>query len=151
MDGTLRKPLTRNQSLVLGILKTAEQPLTAYAVLDRLRNQGLKAPPQIYRALENLMDRHLVHRIESLNAFVACALPHSHSDEFETKTVFLVCGECGRAEEIDAPSVMTELARVSDQQSFTVDRLTIEMRGNCIKCADGLSGSRVGAEGTSSG
>ena len=70
--------LTRNQGLVLGALNHSEAPLSAYDILDKLRADGLRAPLQVYRALDKLVERGLAHRLESLNAFVACADEHCH-------------------------------------------------------------------------
>ena len=70
--------LTRNQSLVMKTLTSADAPLSAYTILDRLRDDGLRAPLQVYRALDKLTTLGLVHRLESLNAFVACAHPDCH-------------------------------------------------------------------------
>ena len=65
--------LTKNQSLVFETLQRADQPISAYTILDRLRDHGFRAPLQVYRALDKLVEAGLVHRLESLNAFVACA------------------------------------------------------------------------------
>jgi len=62
---TLAVALTRNQSLVLDVLLDEKGPLSAYAILDRLRDKGLKAPLQIYRALDKLTQIGRVHRLES--------------------------------------------------------------------------------------
>lgn len=67
--------LTRNQSLVFEALSQAEAPLSAYMLLAKLKGTGLRAPIQIYRALDKLMAYGLAHRIESLNAFVVCSHP----------------------------------------------------------------------------
>lgn len=48
--------LTRNQALVLEALERADGPLTAYAILDDVRGDGIRAPQQIYRALEKLLE-----------------------------------------------------------------------------------------------
>lgn len=64
--------LTKNQGLVLSVLESSGQPLSAYTILDRLRGQGLKAPLQVYRALDKLLEHGRVHRLESMNAFVVC-------------------------------------------------------------------------------
>ena len=56
-------PLTANQQRVLTTLRQADGPLTAYALLDRLREQGFNAPAQVYRALERLAEQDLVHRL----------------------------------------------------------------------------------------
>ena len=67
--------LTRNQGLVFDVLTHSEGPLSAYSILDKLRDSGFRAPLQVYRALDKLLEFGLVHRLESLNAFVACAHP----------------------------------------------------------------------------
>ncbi|MGB2321810.1 MAG: Fur family transcriptional regulator, partial [Candidatus Puniceispirillaceae bacterium] len=71
-DAGAKSKLTRNQTLVLEALASAGQPLGAYSLLDLLRDQGFKAPLQVYRALDQLISEGLVHRLESLNAWTAC-------------------------------------------------------------------------------
>src|SRR3954470_20560978 len=88
--------LTKNQGLVLGTLEKAEGPLSAYTILDALRSDGLRAPLQVYRALDKLLAFGLVHRLESLNAFVACAHPHCHASSM---MAFAICEKCGSVEE----------------------------------------------------
>src|SRR3546814_18095535 len=68
--------MTHNQSLVLEVLRTEGRAMTAYQILDVLRDHGLRAPVQVYRALESLLEREGAHRIASLNAFVACRPRH---------------------------------------------------------------------------
>jgi Fur family zinc uptake transcriptional regulator len=64
--------LTANQQLVSAALTEAEVPQSAYAILERLQGKGIKAPLQVYRALEKPINFGLVHRLEILNAFVVC-------------------------------------------------------------------------------
>ena len=73
-----RDVLTRNQLCVLERLEASSGPLSAYTLLDQLRENGFRAPLQVYRALDTLIKGGFVHRLESLNAFVACAEPHDH-------------------------------------------------------------------------
>ena len=61
--------LTKNQTLVLDCLKQAQQPLGAYTLLNNLQGKGVKAPLQVYRALTQLAEKGLVHKIESLNSW----------------------------------------------------------------------------------
>ena len=76
-DGETLTPLRR---AVLALVLQAERPLTAYQLLERLQTARRAAPPTIYRALDFLLARRLVHRIERLGAFVACAEPdHEHT------------------------------------------------------------------------
>jgi Fur family zinc uptake transcriptional regulator len=124
--------LTRNQELVLGALAHAEAPLSAYDILDRLRDDGLRAPLQVYRALEKLTERGLAHRLESLNAFVCCADAHCHESG---STAFAICDTCGRVEEFAEPAIEATLTGWSTSAGFTPSRMTIELRGVCRECA----------------
>jgi len=124
--------LTRNQGLVLGALAHADGPMSAYDILDKLRDDGLRAPLQVYRALEKLTERGLAHRLESLNAFVCCADAHCH----ETGTIaFAICEGCGKVEEFAEPDVTQKLRGWSKSSGFRPTRMTIELRGLCKACA----------------
>lgn len=126
--------LTKNQHLVLDALTRAEGPLSAYTILDRLRDSGLKAPLQVYRALEKLLDFGLVHRLESLNAFVACAHPHCHAQGL---IAFAICEDCGQVDEFSDTVVRERLGAWSTSNGFTVEKTTIEIRGHCAACTAG--------------
>lgn len=123
--------LTRNQLLVFDALTAAAAPMTAYEILDTLRDEGFRAPLQVYRALDKLKGFGLVHRLESLNAFVACARPHRHRGT----TVFAICDDCGAASEFTDDTVAAQLARRADEQAFALERATVELHGRCGRCA----------------
>ena len=124
--------LTRNQELVLGTLAHAAGPLSAYDILDQLRGDGLRAPLQVYRALDKLTERRLAHRLESLNAFVCCADTHCH----EAGTIpFAICERCGHVEEFAEPTLEGQLKRWSKASGFRPSRMTLELRGLCKACA----------------
>jgi len=124
--------LTRNQEFVLGVLAHATAPLSAYDILDRLREEGLRAPLQVYRALEKLTERGLAHRLESLNAFVCCADAHCHE---AGSIAFAICEGCGKVEEFADPAIEHKLKSWSKGAGFESSRMTIELRGLCRVCA----------------
>jgi len=125
------RDLTRNQGLVLNALATAHAPLSAYDILDRLRDDGLRAPLQVYRALEKLVERGLAHRLESLNAFVACADAHCHG---AGSVAFAICQDCGKVEEFNDPAMAGRLAEISAQKGFRPVLTMVEIRGQCAQC-----------------
>ncbi|MEM1048851.1 MAG: Fur family transcriptional regulator [Pseudomonadota bacterium] len=124
--------LTKNQTLVFGALSEADGPLSAYTILDRLRDKGFRAPLQVYRALDKLVEFGLVHRLESLNAFVACR--HPQCDSHET-IAFTICDRCNQVEEITDPSLAKRLKQLADRSGFILQKSTIELRGTCQGCA----------------
>lgn len=128
-----KENLTKNQSLVFDRLVASEGPMSAYDLLDELRGDGLKAPLQIYRALDKLQEIDLVHRLESMNSFVACAGPHCHA---ETGFVaFAICESCGDVDEFSDETVQNRLLDWSKNRKFTPQKTSLEIRGLCSACA----------------
>lgn len=123
--------LTKNQSLVMGALSNADGPLSAYTILDQLRDDGFRAPLQVYRALEKLMETGMVHRLESLNAFVACR--HSACSD-DGQTVFMICEDCGNVSEITDKTLTKRLRAMAEDAQFALKKATIELRGTCEVC-----------------
>lgn len=123
--------LSKNEELVLHALKAAKEPQTAYALLDQLRDQGLRAPPQIYRALEKLTAQGIVHRIESLNAFVVCNQPDCSQHAL---AAFTICDSCGTVGEVNHPQLAQKLTSLGVKSKFSVKASTVEMRGVCAAC-----------------
>ena len=123
------RTLTKNQALVLGALSAASQPLGAYALLEQLRDQGFKAPLQVYRALDQLIELKLVHRLESLNAWTVCCGDH-HRDT----PVFAICDDCGSVTEHFDKELSSGITSLSQRSGFVPDRSIIEIHGQCDKC-----------------
>lgn len=129
---TVAGTLTKNQGLVLDTLAASQTPLSAYAILDALRPEGLRAPLQVYRALEKLQERGLVHRIESLNAFIACGHPHCREAEM---IGFAICERCGTVDEFAESKVIEGLKLWAERHAFKTQKATIEIRGICSDCS----------------
>lgn len=125
-----RRKLTRNQSLVYDALIEAEAPLSAYALLDRLREDGFRAPLQVYRALGRLVELNMVHRVESLNAFVACR----HPREGHKSAVFTICACCGAVSEISGRRFRDELRQAAAGTGFQLATSIVELHGTCAAC-----------------
>jgi Fur family zinc uptake transcriptional regulator len=123
-------PLSRTQDRVLALLSEAGKPLSAYDLLALLRNEGVNAPPTVYRALDKLIGRGLAHLIESLNAFVACRSPH-HGEV----AAFAICDHCGAVKEITDAAMEGKLAALADARGFHATRMTVELHGHCESCA----------------
>ena len=123
--------LTKNQALVMGALSKAGGPLGAYAILDQLRDRGFRTPPQVYRALDRLVEFGLVHRLESLNAFVACRHPECKTHE---TIAFMICETCGQVFEVADDKLAKRLTTLARDAQFALTKTTIELRGTCLAC-----------------
>lgn len=134
--------LTKNQALVFKALTNAACPLSAYSILDELRDEGFRAPLQVYRALEKLLEMRLVHRLESQNAFVACKHTSSDGVDHNHDTVaFMICETCGTVAEIADESLQLQLQGLAGSEKFVLDQSVVELRGKCHDCGDtGISG-----------
>jgi Fur family zinc uptake transcriptional regulator len=121
--------LSRNQIEILSCLRKAKEPMSAYAILDRVRTAGISHPPTVYRALNDLMQKGMVHRLESRSAFIACG--HGGCDG---KFAFAICRQCGRVVEIplsdDDQAAL--LGLVPDE--IAPERVTLEIAGLCESC-----------------
>jgi Fur family transcriptional regulator, zinc uptake regulator len=123
--------LTRNQTLVLDALEKSDAPMSAYNLLHQLRVDGLKAPLQVYRALDKLVAQGRVHRLESMSAFMACQHPDCQT---HAATVFMICEKCGKVSEQTHDGIASDLLVLARQQGFEVQKTAIELRGACGKC-----------------
>jgi Fur family transcriptional regulator, zinc uptake regulator len=131
---TDREGLTRNQTLVLEKLGEADGPLSAYELLDRLRGDGFRAPLQVYRALDRLTRAGLAHRLESLNAFVACCGGHDHGHA-GAMTAFAICEKCGQVAELSDEAIGARVQQWVGRSGFRASRAVMEFRGLCERCA----------------
>jgi len=122
--------LTALRKRILEIICTSHKAVGAYALLDIFKEEDPKAKPvTIYRALDFLMEAGLVHKIESLNAYIACMQAGN-----QHKTAILICDVCSNAQEIDASAFYDGLFAASEAQAFSPDYLVLELHGRCVKC-----------------
>jgi Fur family zinc uptake transcriptional regulator len=115
---------------VLEILLERHRAMGAYEILDILRDEGLGSqPPVAYRALDFLARQGFVHRIERLNAFVACAHPGE-----DHAPAFLICRTCDRVAEAPSDARKGRLGEAARQAGFKIERAVVEAVGLCPDC-----------------
>ncbi|MEP0522211.1 MAG: Fur family transcriptional regulator [Hyphomicrobiales bacterium] len=132
------KNLTKNQAMVLDTLCAEHAPLSAYSILDELRDQGLKAPLQVYRALEKLVEFGMVHKLESLNAFIACSHPKCKSHD---TVAFAICDTCNSVSEVANTELSKRLYSIAKEDGFALKQAVVELRGSCQECLEQASNS----------
>ena len=124
--------LTDQRRTVLQLLCVSDKPLSAYELLDRMRGVVKNpAPPTVYRALDFLLEQGLVHKLESLHAYVGCSHPdHPHASQF------LICDDCGEVAEVEDASVAASLTAAGKAIGFRTKRPVVEVLGTCAQCSE---------------
>lgn len=123
--------LTPIRHQVLELIWESHKAVKAYELLDRIKPlQPAAKPATIYRALDFLIEQGLIHRVESLNAFIGCSC-----SGYQHEQLLLICKNCQEVEERPAGDVMNALAREIKQAHFIVHSKAIEVHGICAKCA----------------
>ena len=124
--------LTPIRQQVLALIWENHNAVKAYELLDKLKPlQNAAKPATVYRALDFLIEQGLIHRVESLNAFVGCNTP-----TYQHEQLLLICKQCNEVEERPAQEVMHSLLTEINQAHFIPHSKAIEIQGICQKCAE---------------
>lgn len=121
---------TKLRRQILEMIWYSHEPVKAYDLLDKLKEiHPGSAPPTVYRALDFLLEVGLIHKIESLNAYLGCGDPASgHSGQF------LICRKCSSVAELNDLPISKNLQSLARSVNFSVDKMTIEITGLCDHC-----------------
>ena len=126
--------LTPIRAHVLALIADAGQPLKAYDLLDRVREgdgPGAAGPPTVYRALDFLLANGFIHKLQSVNAFVAC----HHPSTAQHSVPFLICDSCHAAVELEDRKIVAALDERARALGFQPRAQTLEVHGTCADCA----------------
>ncbi len=123
--------LTKNQQIVLDLVEKSSEPLKAYSILFNVQKKGLKAPLQVYRALDKLVEIGKIHKVESRNAFVACK---NSSCQVSKATAFSICESCEKVTEINNSKLSKYLNNFHDNSGMKYRKYNLEFFGLCKKC-----------------
>ena len=128
---TQTQALSKNQQVVLDIIEKAKEPLKAYSILFNVQKKGIKAPQQIYRALDKLIEIGKIHKVESRNAFVACK---NSNCEISNATAFSICEKCEKVTEINNSNLSKYLTNFEDDTGMKYKKYNLEFFGIRRKC-----------------
>ncbi len=122
--------MTERRKTVLRLLCASDKPISGYELLDQMRGVVKNpSPPTVYRALDFLLEQGLVHKLESLHAYVGCTHPdHPHASQF------LICDDCGEVTEVEDASVAESLRAAGQARGFRTKRPIVEVLGTCAQC-----------------
>lgn len=115
---------------ILIMIWQGHKAVKAYDLLDQLATEGGSAkPPTVYRALDFLMEEGLVHKIESLNAYIGCPHPsESHVSQF------LICDTCEDVQEVTTDALSEAVLSAAKESNFRIRSQTLELHGTCSAC-----------------
>ncbi len=123
--------LSKNQQIIFDLIHKSPEPLKAYTILFSVQKKGINAPPQVYRALDKLVEIGKIHKIESKNAFVSC----KNSDcEISKATAFSICESCEMVDEISDVKLSKYLSSFNYKKGMKFKRFNLELFGLCKKC-----------------
>lgn len=125
------KNLSNNEKIVLKVIKKSNGPIKAYTILANVKNNGLKAPPQVYRALDKLIKKGKIHRIESKNAYLDC---QNSNCKTSSKTAFSICQKCEKVSEIINTKLSKFLSNFKDNAGEEYQKYNLEFYGICKRC-----------------
>ena len=123
--------LSKNQKIILDLIVKSSEPLKAYSILYNVQKKGIKAPLQVYRALDKLVEIGKIHKIESRNAFIAC---QNSSCQISKATAFSICESCENVSEISNSKLSKYLANFADEAGMKYNKYNLEFFGLCKKC-----------------
>ena len=123
--------LSKNQRIIFDLIDKSQEPLKAYTILFNVQKKGIKAPPQVYRALDKLVEKGKIHKIESKNAFVACK---NSNCEITKATAFSICEKCEKVKEINNSKLSNYLSNFQDTAGMKYNKYNLEFFGLCKKC-----------------
>ena len=126
-----QKPLSKNQKIILEYIQKNKKPVKAYSILSNVQKKGINAPPQVYRALDKLIEIGKIHKVESQNSFVACK---TSDCETPHATAFSICDSCDEVSEINDPKLFKYLLDFKDNSGIKFDGYNLEIFGTCKSC-----------------
>tara|TARA_B100001248_G_scaffold144924_1_gene108830 strand:+ start:229 stop:630 length:402 start_codon:yes stop_codon:yes gene_type:complete len=126
-----QKPLSKNQKIILEYIQKNKKPVKAYSILSNVQKKGINAPPQVYRALDKLIEIGKIHKVESQNSFVACK---TSDCETPHATAFSICDSCDEVSEINDPKLFKYLLDFKDNNGIKFDGYNLEFFGTCKSC-----------------
>jgi Fur family zinc uptake transcriptional regulator len=124
--------LTPLRADVLRLVADSKRPVKAYDLLARIsESRAASAPPTVYRALDFLLENGFIHKLESINAFVAC-----HHPSVRHTVPFLICDSCHAAIEMEDEKVSHQLEEKARALGFMPQAQTLEVHGLCKECRE---------------
>jgi Fur family zinc uptake transcriptional regulator len=123
--------LTALRESILREIAASHHPVGAYDIIERISGRGRRlAPISVYRILDLFLSAGLIHRVESRNAFFMCSGGHGEA----VSPLVMLCEDCGRVAETEAPEALGAITRATRAGQFLVRNTVLEVKGRCADC-----------------
>lgn len=123
--------LTPIRKKVLEIISANHKPVRAYDILYKLKDEGFSdKPPTVYRALNFLIQNKMAHKLNTINAYIAC-----FNDKAEEVPCFLICEKCQDIEEFQDNDIMKAVVNISKYKNINIKNVNLEIGFICEECA----------------
>lgn len=129
--------LTSKRRRVLQRLLEAGQALSAYELINACKDDfgAALAPTSMYRILEFLEDKKLIHKLSLANKYIACVNGDCPEKE-QAFSQFLICSNCSRVVEVEVdPAVMAALMATVRAKGFELQTPQLELNCLCEQCS----------------
>lgn len=129
--------MTRPRLAVVECLANSTKPLSAQEIFERLNTGSGKLKVDrvsVYRILEALASKGLVHLVGASGKFLACF----HSQCRAGQHIILLCSICSVAREVDLPSSLAKSLQtyLFKNHHFHSEGHGMFLEGQCQTCAD---------------
>ena len=109
----------------------SKKPRKAYEITELISDAKNKiSPATVYRILNLLLEKHIIHKLQGWNSYIAC-----HHPEREHHCMQAICFKCNNIEEFCDAEIEQQLATISQKLNFQSQREVIEIYGLCRACA----------------
>lgn len=119
---------TAPRDRVYRLLLASRGSVKAYDLIAQFNKDGRTKPPTVYRALDFLMARGLVHRLQTEAAYVSCGQVGAH----DRGAGFIIYDCCGGVEELELDE--SKVRSVAAANGFSVTGTVMEAHGTCPRC-----------------
>ena len=117
--------------LVLKVLQSNVKPLSAYEILEKVKEFGIKSPPIVYRALDILIKIGKVHKVNELKTFIACDCEEDHQ---HLLSILTICQSCNEVSELHDHIVIDHLVKLKTLNIYLANKAVIELPIMCQNC-----------------
>jgi Fe2+/Zn2+ uptake regulation proteins len=132
--------VTKKRVNVFAILMASAKAVSAYELVDSYKETFNEPVPvvTVYRVLDFLQEKKLVHKLETANKFIVCS--HINCDHQHHASNFLICKQCLKVTELSISwDEFKELKQTIEQAGFYINNPQLEMNCICNACHNGAA------------